>query len=718
MDKISGTDLRRGRLAWGFLAVAVVACVGYLMLPGGVAEAVGYLVVAAFGVVMSVVGACLMRGPRRHVWALVAAGQVLYLVGDVLWVVFENVLHIAPYPSVADVAYLARYPLVALGLAWLIRGRRRGRDRAAFLDAAIITSGVAVLATVFVVGPAAAGGGETLLSQVVAAAYPVADLLLFAVLVRLFTSGAARTPSLWSLAGGLGILLTVDIQYVLSVVSGAWYPDWLNVGWLVAYLLVGFAVLHPSVDQLSEPAPERPERMTFVRLLLLGLALALAPLTNHLRDLTGGKGTSEVVLIGGIVGVGLVLARIWSLLAVLQAQAVQLSALARRDGLTGIANRRTWDHELSRACAAAREQGQPLAVALLDMDHFKLFNDTHGHLPGDLALKETAAMWSGLLDERGLLARYGGEEFTVLLPNTTAEAAERLLDQMRISVAREQTCSIGLAIWDGHEDPAALLERTDKALYHAKRTGRNRIAVHDGTGVRDTIHHGWEPATALHTVFQPIIDLETGRPFAYEALSRFPHGTPREVFDQAARLGTAPALEAAAIRSALAGWTGPEPLCINVSLPALTHHTIQQALPWDLSGLILEITETDLGFNDTQALPILAELRARGARIAVDDMGVGTSNIERVLALSPEIIKLDMSLIRRIDSRPTSQAAVRAAVSFARETGCLLVAEGVETEAEQQTLQAIGIGVAQGYLLGRPGPAPTTTPASSAAAMA
>lgn len=251
----------RGRLSWIFLGLGVLTCLAYLVLRAGSAEPAAYLVAASVGVVMSILGACLMHGPRRKVWVALAAGQVLYFAGDVTWVIYEQVLHIAPYPSVADAFYLARYPLLVFGLMWLIRGRRHGRDRAALLDAAIISTGFAVLGGVFVIAPAAAGGGTTLLSQVVAGAYPVGDLLLLAALVRLFTSGAARNVSFWSLVGGLAITMVVDIQYVLSVVSGVWFPPWVNVGWLVGYLLIGFSgparLCRPPLRPRSGPAGTR-----------------------------------------------------------------------------------------------------------------------------------------------------------------------------------------------------------------------------------------------------------------------------------------------------------------------------------------------------------------------------------------------------------------------------------------------------------------------------
>lgn len=705
--RVLGSRQAFAALGGGLLLIGLFAAT--IDTPSG---ALTYLVGGAYGCALSCIGASRMPPARRRIWWALAAGQLLFLAGDLLWTVFEDVLHIDPYPSVADVAYLASYPAIAIGLLWLVRGRRRGRDRAAFLDAAILATGFTVVGAVFFVGPAAATGGEALLGQVVAAAYPAADLLVLAVGIRMLTAGTVRNVSLWALIGGLTSLLVVDLYYVASVVNELAYPAWIDYGYLLSYLLMGFAALHPSAHALSEPAPSRPDRITVPRLALLGVALMLAPVTGYVsqtmeHSLHRG---SWVVLVGGCVAALFVVLRIWDLVQELQRKAVQLAALARKDGLTGVANRRTWDHELSRACAFAREDGAPLAAAVLDMDHFKLFNDTYGHVMGDLVLKETAAAWSSILEGRGFLARYGGEEFTVLLPGASAVEAEAVLERMRRAVTRGQTVSIGLAVWDGVEPPADLVARADQALYHAKHQGRDRVAVHDGqrATVRVTAESlGSDPAESeLTSVFQPIVDLRTGEVIGHEALSRFDGRDPREVFDTAARRGTAASLEAAAIRTALADWQGEGLVSLNASLSALLAPPVQEALPRDLSRVVLEITEADLVDYTTEVMLAIDGLRERGAQIAIDDFGVGFSNVRRLVKVRPELIKLDMSLIRDIDTDPSLQAVVAAALFFGEQTGARLIAEGIETEAERDCLVRAGVTLGQGYLLGRPEPAP------------
>lgn len=474
----------RARLAWTLLAVGLLGAALAPLLPFGLPNSLAYLAIAGLGLFMSVLGARLARGGRRKVWVAIAVGQTFYILGDVLWVLFESVLHIEPFPSVADLAYLSWYPMVALGLMFLAREQYRA-GRAAMLDAAIISTGLAVLITEFLVIPVAFGEGNQPLSQLVAAAYPAGDLLMLSVLIGVFTSGAGRGFSFWALATGLGVFLAADIQYVLVIASGDDLSLWLDTLWLGGYLVVGFAGLHPSSGRAAEPSPSREARFTALRLAFLGLALGLSTVTEALRHLTGHEGISPVVLAGGALSIALVLARMWDLLQTLHRQSRQLEALARSDSLTGIANRRTWDHELARAIDVAGERGWPLAVAIIDLDHFKRFNDSYGHVLGDLVLKETAAAWSEMVEAKGFLARYGGEEFTVILPDTTAEKAAADLDGLRRVMPHEQTCSIGFALWDGEECEDSLVSRADQALYHAKHHGRNRIAFHDGQHTRD-----------------------------------------------------------------------------------------------------------------------------------------------------------------------------------------------------------------------------------------
>jgi diguanylate cyclase (GGDEF)-like protein len=152
----------------------------------------------------------------------------------------------------------------------------------------------------------------------------------------------------------------------------------------------------------------------------------------------------------------------------------RLEAVARTDDLTGLRNRRAWEEELPRELGRAERDAGPLSVAMLDLDHFKRFNDERGHQAGDRLLKQAASAWAGRLRVIDVLARYGGEEFALALPGCGLEDALALVEGLRSATPGGQTCSAGVATWDGQEGPEALLGRADRALYSAKRAGRDR----------------------------------------------------------------------------------------------------------------------------------------------------------------------------------------------------------------------------------------------------
>jgi diguanylate cyclase (GGDEF)-like protein/PAS domain S-box-containing protein len=155
----------------------------------------------------------------------------------------------------------------------------------------------------------------------------------------------------------------------------------------------------------------------------------------------------------------------------------RVEAMARTDPTTGLPNRRSWDEEVHRAIARAQRYGHPLAVAMVDFDRFKLFNDTHGHPAGDALLTDAAASWTMTLRATDFIARYGGEEFALLLPDCPPDQSPGLLERFRAATPQDQTVSIGIAYWDRSESPESLVSRADAALYEAKAAGRDRVVT-------------------------------------------------------------------------------------------------------------------------------------------------------------------------------------------------------------------------------------------------
>ncbi|MEW6583633.1 MAG: GGDEF domain-containing protein, partial [Actinomycetota bacterium] len=155
----------------------------------------------------------------------------------------------------------------------------------------------------------------------------------------------------------------------------------------------------------------------------------------------------------------------------------RLAVESRTDPLTRVLNRRGWEEELALVAARARRGSHPFCVALIDLDHFKAFNDRHGHQAGDRLLTRSAAAWAAEVRAVDVIARYGGEEFAVAFPGCDLEAAGEIAERLRRACPPGVTCSIGIAEWDGTEEPESLVRRADTALYSAKGGGRDRVVV-------------------------------------------------------------------------------------------------------------------------------------------------------------------------------------------------------------------------------------------------
>jgi diguanylate cyclase (GGDEF)-like protein len=350
----------------------------------------------------------------------------------------------------------------------LIRGRISGRDRAGLIDAAIIATGLGLLSWTFLMKPIAADPSLSLTERLISLAYPLGDVLLLVMVARLATSPGARTVAYRLLCLALVLLLGSDIGYAVLNLVSSYEGGLIDAGWLLSYVVWGTAALHPSMRSLSEVAPDRARRFSHRRLALLAATSLIAPAVLAEQGLRHQPIDVAAIVVGSVVLFLLVVLRMAGLVAQVQDQAAQLAALAHNDALTGIPNRRAWELELPREMARVRRYGDRLHVALLDLDHFKRYNDHHGHQGGDRLLKEATAAWRTRMRRTDLLARYGGEEFAVLLRDCTHAHAIAVLCDLRAVTPSGQTFSAGLAEWDGQEGPEQLVGRADRALYEAK----------------------------------------------------------------------------------------------------------------------------------------------------------------------------------------------------------------------------------------------------------
>jgi diguanylate cyclase (GGDEF)-like protein len=438
-----------------------------------------------FGV-LPLVGAILILWSVRHdgtaarPWRMLALMLLLSSGAEAIWA-YDELRGVEPFPSVADALWLASYPFAFAALLALVR-QRGGHARGSAIDAGIVAAGSAVLAWLFLAAPYAQDPTLTFAERTIPIAYPVADLLVLAVIARVLCTPAPRPPSLALVAASFACILVADVGFAVLVLQDAYVSgSLLDVWWVLGYVLIASAALHPRRHERR--ADEGADALPPSRLGILGVATALPPGVLVVEGLRGGEADGVVIGVLCLVIFGLVLARMAQLVRTITRQSQLLEELSDTDELTGLPNRRFWSRHLPLAIEQAARTGRPACVALVDLDHFKRFNDTRGHLAGDEMLREAAVAWRSVLRGQDLLARYGGEEFLVVLPGCDADGGLLLIERLRAATPRGQRCSAGIAVLHGDESVDELLARADTALYRAKGEGRDRSVVDDSVAL-------------------------------------------------------------------------------------------------------------------------------------------------------------------------------------------------------------------------------------------
>ncbi len=420
----------------------------------------------------------------------------------------------------------------------------------------------------------------------------------------------------------------------------------------------------------------------------------------------------------------------------------QLVHRALHDALTDLPNRNLFLDHLRAALRRSRRRGSPTAVLFVDLDRFKLVNDSLGHVAGDRVLVEVARRIEGAVRAGDTVARLGGDEFTVLCEDISEP--DSILMAERISTALQQPfdfdgqpvfldASVGIA-FAGRDgvDPETLLRDADAAMYRVKRGG-GAYAVFDtrmrsGAGDRlrtESALRGAPERGELRVVYQPQVDLRTGACVGAEALVRWARGPelvgPAQFIPLAEETGLILPIGALVLREACqqaARWQGSrsngEPVCVSVNLSAaqLAHpgvvDTVEQALVEtgaDPAALCLEITESLLMSDADAAVAVLTALNDLGVRVAIDDFGKGYSSLSYLRRFPVSLLKVDGSFVTRLGDDASDVALVSAVTGMGHALGLTVVAEWVETAAQVAELRGVGCDVAQGYYFGRPEPA-------------
>ena len=414
----------------------------------------------------------------------------------------------------------------------------------------------------------------------------------------------------------------------------------------------------------------------------------------------------------------------------------RLSELANTDALTGLPNRNSIHDRIRRALTS---EGSPLVgILFLDLDNFKRVNDHYGHVIGDRLIKDVASAIKECLHEGELVARLGGDEFIVLAQGRTAaeleETAQSILDRLRtpfnLGLIEVYTgCSIGIAFSPLHSDTLeGLIRCADTAMYVAKEAGKRTFRVFSPEMNKKVAEYMWldtnlpraleDNQLVLH--YQPKIHLETGQVVGVEALVRWNSPergmvSPLDFIPYAEESGMIGPLGRWVMQTAAAQaqhWAG-QGLKIRVAINVSARQLSDTAIVRDLSDALetagldpclldLELTESCLIEDEKMALGLITQFREMGAQVHLDDFGTGYSSLSQLARIPLDVIKLDRSFVRGINTNPKSQALVRSMVAVAQALNFGVVAEGVETAAEEEFIRKVGIDYAQGFLYARP----------------
>ncbi len=745
-----GQHVRPGHSTMYWLAhvVTVGLVVGYLVLTVPGANPAGFPLWEAVWLNLATLAAALLcwirgrRGPLRLAWKLVALGIAAQVIGDQTWQLL--VMHHVPRPpvSLADPFWLAYYPLIAGALIVIVRSRLAEVSAARILDGLLAGLATATLVIIVVFPAVLQHIDNQPLRAAVSLVYPVLDVLLLSVALATVSVFGWRPPrSVWWLCGATATWTLFDCIYNVQAADGKYVAgSWVDVIGLFAALL---AALAPGWPQPAT-VPTYPRWLPFAApffatssalvVLLVDSVAHVPPIASYL---TAATVAASLARLATAVGDAL--------------RAGEHEFLALTDDLTGLPNRRSlYEQARTLLPEPGEPPGPPVALLLLDLDHFKDVNDSLGHAAGDLLLRTVAARLTSRLRREDVLVRLGGDEFALLLPDCGPSEALAVgsdlravldepvvLDDVRVQVGG----SIGIALSPTHgTDIATLLRLADIAMYRAK-AGPHSCQIYDpaplpaisevDSGNRANTRADMLLLEQLRTAigkrqlavfYQPQVRLDTGKIIGVEALVRWPHPEhgllspdkflPLVHQNRLMQAMTNAVLDIALDDAAVFYQAGHRiPVSVNLFPPSFGDVDLPNRIAAELArrglppaALDVEITEQFMFGDPRRARVVLDQLHAQGVGIAVDDFGTGYSALSYLYDLAIDHVKLDRSFIEPITHDPRAAAITRSVIELAHTIGMTAIAEGVEDSITAALLTDFGCDHAQGYYYHKPMP--------------
>jgi diguanylate cyclase (GGDEF)-like protein len=700
-----------------------------------------YSYVAFGGVICAAVGLMIHRPTVMWPWLAMLGVGVLWTLSGALADHFEVTGDLSAGRSlVPDALALPGYLLFGAALQGWYRSRRGRHNSDTLLDAIMLAAGSSLVMHEVLISPALTREGAWFMAQLSVAAYPTLALCLMVVAARLAFSGGHRSVAFHLVLAGTISLLIGDFVYALGEIGTFQAPTAvLEIPYLLIPTCLGAAALHPSVRGLGVSAHRPVSQLGPGRLAAVGGALFAPILVMASPD---ANPDNRVAIVLSCV---LALAAIIRISTAIRSQAASEALLyqqATHDDLTGLPGRNLLIQHTADLLTARPDD--PLVLLFLDLDQFKLINDSMGHAAGDSLLVQAADRISTSVRQEDLVGRISGDEFIVVSAGLDTSEAHALADRIQTALRDPfqlpegevfVSVSIGMAISEpGHEVPAAvLLQQADTAMYHSKAAGRDSWTRFD-VSMQDRVATQMEMERALRhaldqrqltVAFQPIVSTPGAQVRGFEALARWQTPTrmisPAEFIPVAEDCGLIVPLGAFVLDEAcrqLAWWRKNLPgatdwyVSVNLSprqmragdivdlvAEALDRHSLPGEALW------LEITESVMIEESLATSSVMTGLRGLGVRLAVDDFGTGFSSLSYLKRFPVSRVKIDRSFVAGLGTDESDTSLVAAVVAMAFALGLEPVAEGVETQDQAARLIELGCTQMQGFLFGRPVPA-------------
>lgn len=693
--------------------------------------------------------------PRpRWPWHATVAALGLFALGSVLRSLYGTLgqLHQSRSP-VPELVTLPGYAVFATGLYGAIRARTRNQDPKhrldIVLDAALAALATLTVAWIFLMSRVVDAHEAPTLIRVLVAAYPPMSVFLVALATRFtFVQGRRAPLALRLVLASLTCMLAGDVVFMLVELGTVANSRLIEVPYLLACIGMAMAALHPTMRLVTEPALTNDGTSPSARLAVVSLALCVPAVVSMYPS---ESGTDQLVLSVIVVAMTAVAAmRMFRALREHASSEERLAYQATHDQLTDLPNRALVHQRLSHALACCDAS---VALLFLDIDRFKLVNDTLGHGTGDELLRAVAGRLKATMRDQDLVGRGGGDEFLVVVHDVRGlrhalDHAERIRRSFAAPFrVRDTEISVSASVGVTMQPPAAdgasaetMFRDADTAMYQAKASGGDavepfdssvRARINERVRLERELRHALD-RDELDVWFQPVVRATDGQVCGLEALLRWSHpwlGSVRPdrfipiaedsglIVEVGAWVLHRACAEVAQLRRLLTD-AGELYVAVNLSARQLRDDGLIDQVGEALDqyhlpphALCLELTESLLMENVDRTAELLGSLRTRGVRISIDDFGTGYSSLAYLKRLPVDEVKIDQSFVTDLAAGGADTSLVSAVVAIAGSFGLSTVAEGVEDEHQAERLIELGCTKAQGFLFSRPVPSLKLLPA-------